>query len=286
MSGAPALPRGATDAHVHVFDAARFPFAGDVTYRPQPHECGTVTDLAATLDSHGVDRVVIVNPTSGYRDDLRCLLDALRRLGERARGVARGPLDVSARDLARWKARGVVGFRVDVVGDGLPGGAPALRRLATRLADADLVLDLQCEGDQLADLAPLLVPLPVRVVVDHAGRPVPARGVAQPGFRALLDAVARGRCWVKLSGPLRFSRRRPPHADVDRFAARLLAHGGPGRLVWGSDWPFLRSDRRVDYGPLLALLERWVPDAAQRRRILVDTPADLFGFPPARPRRA
>jgi predicted TIM-barrel fold metal-dependent hydrolase len=77
---------------------------------------------------------------------------------------------------------------------------------------------------------------------------------------------------------MRFSRRPPPYADVNRFVARLLAEGGPGRLVWGSDWPFLRADRRVDYGPMLAQLALWVPDARQRRRILVDTPAELFGF--------
>ena len=48
--------------------------------------------------------------------------------------------------------------------------------------------------------------------------------------------------------------------------------------MWGSDCPFLRIDRRVDYGPMLAQLAAWVPDARQRRRILVDTPAELFGF--------
>jgi predicted TIM-barrel fold metal-dependent hydrolase len=30
---------------------------------------------------------------------------------------------------------------------------------------------------------------------------------------------------------------------------------------------------------LLALLERWAPDPAVRRRILVDNPAALYGFP-------
>jgi len=29
---------------------------------------------------------------------------------------------------------------------------------------------------------------------------------------------------------------------------------------------------------MLARLAAWVPDARQRRRILVDTPAELFGF--------
>jgi len=205
---APALPAGATDAHVHVFDPKRHPYAPDAAYRPQPHECGTADDLAATLASHGVDRVVIVSPTAGYRDDMRCMLDAVERLRGRARGIARGPLDVSARELKRWKAR----------------------------------------------------------------------GVSQRGFRALLAAMAGGRCWVKLSGAMRFSRRPPPYADVNRFVARLLAEGGPGRVVWGSDWPFLRTERRVDYGPMLAQLAAWVPDARQRRCILVDASAELFGF--------
>jgi predicted TIM-barrel fold metal-dependent hydrolase len=277
-SHAPALPVGATDAHVHVFDPRRHPYAPDAAYRPPPHECGTADDLAATLASHAVDRVVIVSPTAGYRDDVRCMLDAVGRLRGRARGIARGPLDVSTRDLARWQARGVAGFRVDLVADGLPGGVSALAALAARLADLDLVLDLQCEGDGFAEVAACLAGVPVRVVVDHMGRPDVERGVSQRGFRALLAAMAGGRCWVKLSGAMRFSRRPPPHADVNRFVARLLAEGGPGRLVWGSDWPFLRTDRRVDYGPMLAQLAAWVPDARQRRRILVDTPADLFGF--------
>ena len=34
---------------------------------------------------------------------------------------------------------------------------------------------------------------------------------------------------------------------------------------------------RVDYGPLLALFDRWVPDAADRRAIQWDTPRRLFG---------
>ena len=79
---------------------------------------------------------------------------------------------------------------------------------------------------------------------------------------------------------MRFSARPWPHPDVDRYARKLVAVAGPGRLVWGSDWPFLRIDRRVDYGPHLAQLARWVPDARARRRVLVDTPAQLFGFGP------
>ena len=48
--------------------------------------------------------------------------------------------------------------------------------------------------------------------------------------------------------------------------------------MWGSDWPFVRTDERIDYGPELACLQRWLPDEADRRKVLWDTPARLFGF--------
>jgi predicted TIM-barrel fold metal-dependent hydrolase len=36
-------------------------------------------------------------------------------------------------------------------------------------------------------------------------------------------------------------------------------------------------------GHLRNLLAQWAPDAAMRRRILVDNPARLYGFPPGNP---
>jgi predicted TIM-barrel fold metal-dependent hydrolase len=276
----PALPRGAVDTHVHVLDAARFPFDPATAYRPQAHESGNAADLARVLDAHGVDRVVMVNPTSGYNFDLHCLLDAVARLGARARGIARVPPDIDRRRLRALARRGVAGVRIDLVADGIAAAATA-EPLMRLLADEDLLLDIQCEGDQLVALAPALARVPVRIVVDHLGRPAPASGVRQPGFGALLELAATGRVVVKLSGAMRSSKRTPPHADLDRFVAALAREFGPDRLVWGSDWPFLRSPWRVDYGPQLAQLVRWFPLAADRRRILVDTPARWFGFPAA-----
>ncbi len=48
--------------------------------------------------------------------------------------------------------------------------------------------------------------------------------------------------------------------------------------LWASDWPFLRAPERLDIGPLLALAERLVPDAAARRRLFWDTPNRWLGF--------
>ncbi len=66
--------------------------------------------------------------------------------------------------------------------------------------------------------------------------------------------------------------------DVDPFAARLV-EAAPERLVWGSDWPHVIVKTAMpNDGDLFDIFSRWVPDAAMRRRILVDNPAQLYGF--------
>ncbi|MNP67958.1 4-sulfomuconolactone hydrolase [compost metagenome] len=58
----------------------------------------------------------------------------------------------------------------------------------------------------------------------------------------------------------------------------LLEAFGADACVWGSDWPFIRQRSRVDYGPLLKLAERLMPDARLRQAVMWDTPRRLFGF--------
>ncbi|SNR66345.1 Amidohydrolase [Blastococcus mobilis] len=120
---------------------------------------------------------------------------------------------------------------------------------------------------------------------DHCGRPDLAEGLAAPAFRELLRLGRAGRAVVKLSGLVKFSRRPPPHEDTWSFVRALVDAFGPDRCVWASDWPFLRAPVRVNYGPLLTLLEDLVHERAARRQILWDTPCRKFGFPggPSRP---
>ena len=270
----------ATDCHVHVFDAERFPFAASASYHPLPCESGTVDDLAATLDAAGMERVVIVNPTSGYGDDNRCMLDALERLAGRARGIARVPLSISGSELDALARHGVAGVRVDLIAGGTTLVTdPGFAALVAKLADRDLLLDLQGEGGQwVAVQAALERAAPVRVMIDHVGRPDVNEGVGGAGFVALLRLADTGRVAVKLSGPMRFSRRTPSYSDVVPFVDAVVRAFTPAHLVFGSDWPFLRSDRRFDYGPLLAWLARVVPDQASRKTILGESPARWFGF--------
>ena len=91
-------------------------------------------------------------------------------------------------------------------------------------------------------------------------------------------------------GICRVSERAPDFADVTALAQALVA-ANPDRIVWGSDWPHPNSDAGrgkplteisspfpIDDGLLLNQLPKWVPDAAVRKKILVDNPARLYGF--------
>jgi predicted TIM-barrel fold metal-dependent hydrolase len=58
-----------------------------------------------------------------------------------------------------------------------------------------------------------------------------------------------------------------------------LVAANPERLTWGSDWPHpsIAAEIMPDDGHLLDLFMEWTPNEATRRRILVETPATLFG---------
>ena len=114
-----------------------------------------------------------------------------------------------------------------------------------------------------------------------ARHPLHIRGLVlrqQPGFQALLAFGREGHA-IKLSGPFRASTQGCfPWDDVDPFIAAAIDAFTIDRCVWGSDWPFVRMDDRMDYGPALACLARWVPGAADREKVLWHNPARLFGF--------
>src|SRR5215470_1255133 len=104
------VPGGACDCHVHVFDPARFPYAAERVYTPPEASIPDLRDLQAALR---LERVVIVTP-SVYGTDNSCTLDAIRKLGPRARGVAVIGRSTTAAALDAMTANGVHGVRLNV----------------------------------------------------------------------------------------------------------------------------------------------------------------------------
>ena len=266
------------DCHVHIFDPERFPYVDDTDYRPVPNETAPVEQLIAVMDANGISHALLVTPTAGYRADNSPVVDALKRYPDRLGGIGVIENDATEDDLLALKAAGICGIRMDLVTRGagaLEGGGV---RIVGMLRDLDMILQIQTEGDLLDGVADMLAEEAGTVVFDHMGRPDPQAGIDQPGFRALLRMADHADAAVKLSGPFRFSREAHPYRDADPFARAVLDAFGPGRCVWGSDWPFVRMDRRLDYGPALAALGRWVDDEEALGKILWETPSRLYGF--------
>jgi predicted TIM-barrel fold metal-dependent hydrolase len=248
-----------------------------VKYRPSAQEIGTEAQLHAVCDAYKVDHCLVVGPNSGYGTDNRCLLDSIARSKERFKGVAVVPNDAPERMLADLKARGIVGIAINATYHGVDHYLD-IGPLIRRLTDLDMFLQIQVEGDQLIGLMPIIERSGVKLLIDHCGRPVLAAGLQQPGFIALRSLGASGRAAVKLSGVAKFSRMPFPYEDTWPYVRALVDAFGLDQCVWGSDWPFLRAPERLDYGPLLTLVDKLFPSEADRRKLLWETPCRLFGF--------
>jgi predicted TIM-barrel fold metal-dependent hydrolase len=142
----------------------------------------------------------------------------------------------------------------------------------------------------IAAIKDLVATSPVPVVFDHFGGAQAKLGVAQPGFSDLLELVKSGKAYVKISGAYRASKLAPDYFDVVPLAQALIA-ANSDRIVWGTDWPHPNSVTppgkkptdvtpmyQIDDGQLLNQLPVWAPDAAIRKKILADNPAQLYGF--------
>ena len=268
----------AVDSHAHVFCDPSYAFSPETLYQPHASQMGTAKQFRAVLDFHGFTHGLLVG-AGPYGSDNRCMLDAIAESNGRFKGVALVKPAISDSDLAALKDQGVVGIRVNLMGHGLRELVePGADRLLARLKEMGLFLQVHLEKDNLVDAAPLLRKAGVSCVFDHYGRPDPRKGIDQPGFRALLEFGREGGHAVKLSGPFRSSLEGYPYTDVDPFIAACVDAFTLDACVWGSDWPFVRMDERLDYGPPSTCLLRWFPSDADRRKVLWDTPARLFGF--------
>lgn len=265
------------DTHCHLFDPQRFPYADDVPYRPQGQEIGDQAAFERLMDCFGVRHALLVGPNSGYNFDNRYLLHAIATGAGRFKGIAVVPGDTGSDTLADLKAQGIVGIAFNLALHGSAHYLPTLPRMLQQLEQLGLWAQLQVTGDQLLDILPLLDRSGARLLVDHCGRPEVERGLAQPGFQALLALGRERRAVVKLSGQVKFSQQRFPFADTQPYVEALLDAFGLEQCLWASDWPYLRAPFRLDYGPML---KHWEPllDARQRRQIMWDNPVRCFGF--------
>ena len=271
-----AVPRGAVDAHCHVFGpGALFPYAPGRRYTP----CDAPKEkLFGLRDYLGFERNVIVQATCHGADN-RALVDALRAAEGRARGVATVTAEVSDAELRALDAAGVRGVRFNFV-KRLVDTTPreVLLQIAARVAPLGWHVVIYFEASELPELYAFFAALPTTVVVDHMGRPDVTRPVDGPEFGLFLRLMREHpNIWSKVSCPDRLSGRGPPeYADVVPFARRVV-ETFPERVLWGSDWPHPNLKSHMpDDGALVDFVARIAPGAELQQRLLVDNPARLY----------
>jgi D-galactarolactone isomerase len=274
-TGAPRLqaPDGACDTHIHFYER-RYPLAPTALGTPAD---ALVEDYRAVRRRLGTTRSVVVQPTA-YGLDNACTLDGIAALGlDCTRGVAVVDESVTRAVLEDLTQRGMRGARFHM----LPGGAigwDQLDAIASKVQDVGWHVQLQLDGRTLPDRVAQIAAWPGVIVIDHVGKFLEPVGIDDPAFRCLARLVESGRVFVKLSASYEVSKREAPHyEDVGRLA-RELVRIAPERMLWATNWPHPSVPDKPDDASLLDLLLAWAPDDATRRRILVDNPAQVYGF--------
>jgi D-galactarolactone isomerase len=274
------VPAASCDSHIHIVDN-RFAAADGSKPRNAPADA-----YQAVGKRMGTTRTVIVTPRP-YVTDNRCTLDAIAQLGSAVtRGVAVLHPTVTDTELKKLDDGGIRGIRF-TIGD--PKVAVTtldmVEPLAKRIKPLGWHVQLHWLGDQIVENAGLLQRLDLPIVIDHMGRLPPPDGIRHAAFDIIRRLLDSGRAWVKLSASeLHDSsgRRIPTIAEMTE-TAQAFVRAAPERVVWGSDWPH-GGEKSVpddlDY-TRLCLLGRWAGSEANLRRILVDNPEALYGFPRA-----
>ena len=274
-------PPGAWDTHAHVFGPSdRFPYGPDRSYTPPD---APLEKYLHMLDTLGFTYGGLVQGSAHGRDNA-AMLDALARHPKRLRGVAVADETVPVAELRRWNELGIRALRFNHFFRGgqlhYRGGVTLenARKLAPVMKDLGWHMQLWIDVKDLPDTIPALSEIGLPVVIDHMGRTDARAGAGTPGFQSLVRLVGEGGCWVKMSGAHRLSTRAPDYPDARPFHEALV-RANPDQLIWGTDWPHPRIEGDMpNAGHLLDLFNEWTPDAAVRKKILIDNPAKLYGF--------
>ena len=284
------VPAHACDCHTHIHgDPEKFPFFAGRVYTPEP---ASPEEMAALHKALHIERVVIVTP-SVYGTDNSATLFGMKARGNNARGVAVIDDKTPEGDLDRMSQEGFRGIRINLATGGINDPSVGRARFSAavdRVKARGWHVQLYTNMPMIAAIKDLVMASPVPAVFDHFGGAEAALGLEQPGFPELLGLVKSGMAYVKISGAYRASKLAPDYPDVVPFAKALI-EANPERIVWGTDWPHpdstIRPDRKptdiaplyqIDDGRLMNQLLVWAPDAAIRKKILVDNPAQLYGF--------
>ncbi|MFD7599392.1 amidohydrolase family protein [Streptomyces mirabilis] len=267
------------DAHHHVWDLSvrDQDWITGPELRPLRRDFG-VADLAPQARAAGVDRTVLVQTVTVPEETPEFL--ALAEQGELIAGVV-GWTDLTRPDvpdeLARLRGlpggRHLKGIRHQVQGEPDPEWLlrPDVRDGLAAVAEAGLVYDLVVLPHQLPACVRAAAGHPgLTFVLDHLGKPPIATGALRPWATAVRALAALPNTVCKLSGMVTEADHAKWTVDGLRpYADTVLDAFGPGRLMFGSDWPVCTL--AASYGQVVDVAEELTEGLGAEER------AEVFG---------
>jgi L-fuconolactonase len=236
-----------TDAHVHFWDTAIMPCPWLSTV-PAIAGAHTPRDLCAETAGETPSRMIFVDCGSPWLDEVKWV-EGLARAEPRIRAiVAKATMNAGAGTAAQIEELAghplVRGVRHNFEDERDPDYCvqPAFLEGVGRLAAAGLSFDICCKHHQLASVVELARRTPqTSFILDHGGKPAIREGLLDP-WRANIRALAAlPNVVCKFSGLVtEADRGNWTPADLQPYVSTLLDAFGPGRLLFGGDWPVVK----------------------------------------------
>ena len=279
--------RQVIDTHVHVWpldDAPGHRPPPSAKIRP-PQAAAPVEWLVEDMAEFGIAHCVLVQ-SSAFGWDNTYMVECLERYPGRFKAIGLvDPLSAdNARDLERWMARGLSGFRFHpLYYDRDPAGAwwvdaPQHDALWDAAAATGAIMQFHMRPQHAPALARMIERHPtVRVIVDHIGKPDVAEAPPYPSFEPVLRLAEFPNTYAKIGDYQIASQQEIPWRDTWPFVRLLADRFGARRMMWGTGYP--RTARLVPLDQALRYVEEELPlSNAERHDILWETPKRLFGF--------
>jgi len=288
------------DAHHHVWDLSvrDQPWLAQSELAPLRRNFA-LSDLKPEAVAQGVTATVLVQTVTEPEETPEML--ALAAADELVAGVvgwvdleAPGVQDAVAALRQRPGGDLLVGIRHPLLTEPDPGwlARPAVLRGLAAVAAAGLVFDVVGEPRQLAAAVTAAAATPeLTFVLDHLGNPDVRAGVDEVWVSAVRALAALPNTVAKLSGILAEpaipdDAARPADGvqtgHMRPFYEIALSGFGPGRLMFGSDWPV--STLTASYADVHAAARSLTADLSQAEQAAVfcDTAVRAYGLKPTR----
>jgi L-fuconolactonase len=292
------------DAHVHVYSKVSSEFPRETTEHLPADAEQPAEKLLERMEASGIDRALLIQIGGLSLEHHAYLLHCLKTYPDRFQGIGRIPDD--AEDPVGHMDRlaeteGIIGFRLFTLGGPDPLSPIDVREFRTypiwkRAAEKDYVIWLYPQSMDVHLVPFLLEAFPqVRVGYNHLMVSPGTENFTIENGRPKIETrmppthhqFARGmnrfeNVYALISGQYAFSKEAWPYKDLHDWHHYLLRLLGAGRLMWGTDHPFVTEDfgDEAGYDGQVRLVEEIYEEAteAEREAILGGTAEGLLRF--------